>query len=129
VVHGAKQWYLYPPGYDVPPEIDSFYNPLFPVSMWFNDVYPQLLHYPKPPLITYDDVMETKTIQYDYKIDNIYRSNNLEDMNSRRGYRPLECAQQAGDILFVPQRWAHMTFNYGDTIAIGGQETLYDEDR
>ena len=126
VVHGAKKWFLYPPGYDVPPEVDSYHNPLLPMSNWINDVYPKLFSYPKPPLVTYDDVMEIIITEYDHKI---ITTSNLDDISTRRGYRPLECAQQSGDILFVPQRWTHMTFNYGDTIAIGGQETLYDEDR
>jgi hypothetical protein len=45
------------------------------------------------------------------------------------GYRPLECRQFAGDVLFLPSRWTHLTVNIGETIAIGGQETLYDDAR
>lgn len=45
------------------------------------------------------------------------------------GYRPFECRQLAGDVLFVPSRWTHLTLNLGETIAIGGQETLFNDDR
>ena len=35
--------------------------------------------------------------------------------------RPLECNQQAGDILYVPSGWHHATINVGDTAGIALQ--------
>lgn len=29
--------------------------------------------------------------------------------------------QNAGDLIYVPSNWAHMTLNIGETIAVGGQ--------
>ncbi|KAJ1397737.1 hypothetical protein B484DRAFT_458639 [Ochromonadaceae sp. CCMP2298] len=104
VVHGAKQWFVYPPGYDAPFEVDSTVNLLYPISDWVRDVYPRLLSYPKPPL-------------------------DSKDPPTGGGYRPLECEQVAGDVFFLPSRWVHQTVNKGETIAIGGQETIYDNDR
>ncbi len=55
---------------------------------------------------------------------------NVVPMNERmEGHRPLECVQQAGDILFIPSMWSHLTINIGETIAIGGQEALQNEER
>lgn len=45
------------------------------------------------------------------------------------GYRPIECIQEAGDIMYLPSMWTHTTLNIGDTIAIGGQQSLVDHER
>jgi hypothetical protein len=44
-------------------------------------------------------------------------------------YQPLSCLQEAGDIIYLPSQWIHLTMNIGETIAIGGQELLRDEER
>ena len=35
--------------------------------------------------------------------------------------RPIECTQLAGEVMFVPQGWAHATLNIGETVGVGGQ--------
>jgi hypothetical protein len=30
--------------------------------------------------------------------------------------RPLECIQQTGELLYVPEGWYHATVNLGDTV-------------
>ena len=35
--------------------------------------------------------------------------------------KPLQCTQKAGELLFVPQGWAHATLNMGEAIAVGQQ--------
>ena len=40
------------------------------------------------------------------------------------GYRPLECIQRAGDVLYLPASWSHLTMNIGEAIGIGGQTAL-----
>lgn len=35
--------------------------------------------------------------------------------------KPIECTQQAGELLFVPRGWSHATLNIGESIAVGGQ--------
>jgi hypothetical protein len=105
VVHGIKQWFVYPPGFDPPRQIDASYSPMLPVSKWVSEIYPQLQQYPKASL-------------------------SLEAAGpSGDGYRPLECRQYPGEVLFLPSRWAHLTVNIGETIAIGGQESLVDQER
>ena len=32
--------------------------------------------------------------------------------------KPLECMQQAGDVLFVPQHWGHGTFNVQESVGL-----------
>jgi ribosomal protein L16 Arg81 hydroxylase len=39
-------------------------------------------------------------------------------------YRPLECVQEAGDTMYLPAGWSHLTVNIGETIGIGGQAAL-----
>lgn len=99
VVHGAKRWFVYPPGYGAPSDLEAASNPLYPVWTWFQSVYPRMAGLTKPPL-----------------------RGGAEDGGT--GYRPLECVQQAGDVVFLPARWSHLTINIGETIAIGGQASL-----
>ena len=40
------------------------------------------------------------------------------------GYRPLECMQRPGDLLYLPASWSHLTLNIGEAIGIGGQTAL-----
>ena len=37
---------------------------------------------------------------------------------SSEGARALECVQEAGTMLFVPQGWLHATINLDDTVAL-----------
>lgn len=109
VVHGMKQWFVYPLGYGPSAEVDrSVFNPTSTVQQWFNRTWPLLSHLPKPPL----------------------SSERKESFSfSRDGYQPLQCLQLAGEVLFLPCQWSHLTLNVGETIGIGGQEGLTDEDR
>ncbi|CAM9697162.1 unnamed protein product [Ascophyllum nodosum] len=42
---------------------------------------------------------------------------------------PLECMQNAGDLIYVPSNWRHMTLNIGETIGVGGQAAYNSEMR
>jgi hypothetical protein len=37
--------------------------------------------------------------------------------------KPLECVQHATEIMYLPAAWAHLTYNYGETIGVGAQAT------
>ena len=37
------------------------------------------------------------------------------------GYRPFQCVQEAGDVLYLPEGWVHQTVNVGEAIGIGAQ--------
>lgn len=107
IVHGSKRWFVYPVGYGAPPSISKQYNPAVSAETWLNTIYPLLKDYPKPPI----------------------QDNLLPPFDASKGYRPLECVQHAGDIVFLPSMWTHMTINIGETIGIGGQQSLSDEER
>ncbi len=118
MVHGIKQWFVYPPGFDPPQSIDQRFNPMYPVSKWVNEVFPLLTNFPKPPRSFFPDNKDIPSV--DDSQANDYADN---------GFQPFQCRQMPGDVLFLPRRWSHLTYNIGETIAIGGQETLYNEDR
>lgn len=105
VIHGSKRWFVYPPGYNAPQDIDNRFPPTLSAWEWFQNYYPLIKDLPTPFNAFNDD-------------------GTLAD-----GYRPLECIQRAGDILFLPDLWSHMTLNIGETIAIGAQEAITSEDR
>lgn len=101
VIHGRKRWFVYPPGISPPRELERQFNPLQSVWDWYNSIYPSLTTYPKPSMNT----------QYSQSAEEV-------------GYRPLECIQDTGDIVFLPVGWSHLTINIGETIGIGGQAAL-----
>lgn len=105
IAYGAKLWFLYPFGYSPPissTTIGSAYE-------WYKDVFPSLKKFKIPP-----------------KGD---REQTEDDEHSHNHFQPLTCVQEAGDIIFIPSQWLHMTMNIGETIAVGGQELLVDEER
>lgn len=111
VVHGMKKWFVYPLGYNSPTSLQTDFDPSKSVFDWFIQEFPLLLNYPKPSL---KDVQEHRPLDM--------------TMNSD-GYRPFECLQKPGEVLFLPSQWSHLTMNVGDTIAYGGQQSLADDER
>jgi hypothetical protein len=108
LVHGEKRWFVYPPGYSLP-SYALPKNPLEPVYQWLVDMYESLEDLDTPPLVK-----------------------GIMGGNFRReeeDYRPLECVQQPGDVIFLPRGWSHMTMNVGEAIGIGGQAALPAIDR
>jgi hypothetical protein len=101
-----KRWFVYPPGYHLPKEIESQFSSTISVWQWFTQVYPELKNLSKPN-------KENKKMSENYDL----------------GFRPLECVQLPGDVLYLPTLWNHMTVNIGETIGIGGQEGLSSEER
>lgn len=98
-----KRWFVYPPGYGPPRDIDSKFHPTLTVWEWFVHYYPKLLRFQKPGLSDSD--------------------------HFEAGFRPLECVQKAGDVLYLPSLWNHMTLNIGETIGVGAQEGLEMDER
>ena len=126
VVHGKKKWFLYPPGYDAPSEVDAQFNPMFPVSEWLGSVYERIQWAPKPPAVQ----LQFSEHLGGYTPVEMSRGEGASPpVDGSRGYRPLECVQEPGDVLYLPTRWSHLTMNIGETIAIGGQQVLHDLER
>lgn len=44
-------------------------------------------------------------------------------------FRPLQCEQRAGDIIYLPDGWSHLTINSAETIAYGGQAAFPPQER
>ncbi|CAM9832125.1 unnamed protein product, partial [Discosporangium mesarthrocarpum] len=42
---------------------------------------------------------------------------------------PLECMQNAGDLMYIPANWKHQTLNLGEAIGVGGQAVYSPEAR
>lgn len=110
LVHGAKSWYLYPPGFDVPSERFPDYTSLEQVTEMRQNIEAKLALLPSP--ITFHQANYTWS----------YHS-------SSSGYKPLFCLQRAGEIMYLPDLWSHFTVNEGETIAYGGQAALSPERR
>ena len=90
------------------------------VLHWVDRVLPYLRIYPKPPLLSSVPGIDSMATVNQHG----EASNSVVE-----GYRPLECQQHPGDIMYLPARWTHLTINIGETIAIGGQEALHDNIR
>ena len=91
LVYGMKRWFVYPPGASPPISIERTQNPLRTVYDWFHEIYPQLQTLDQPPVN--GDIPVKQGVS--------------------EGYRPLECVQRAGDIMYVPSGWNHLTMNIG----------------
>ena len=87
-----KRWFIYPPGASQPISIERTNNPLRTVYDWFLEIYPLLQTLDQPP------------INGDLPVS----------QDSDGGYRPLECVQRPGDIMYVPSGWSHSTLNIGE---------------
>lgn len=91
LVYGAKRWFIYPPGASPPITMERTHNPFRTVYEWFHDIYPKLQTLDQPPIN--GDLPVKQSVS--------------------EGYRPLECVQRAGDIMYVPSGWNHLTMNIG----------------
>jgi histone arginine demethylase JMJD6 len=92
LVYGMKRWFLYPPGASPPRSLERTHHPLGTVSDWFNEVYPKLTRLGQPPINGGLPVTQGP---------------------EHEGYRPLECVQMQGDVMYVPATWNHLTINIG----------------
>eukprot|EP01031_Cornospumella_fuschlensis_P024303 gene24303-29383_t len=128
VVHGNKYWFVYPPGYGAPRSADNMFSPLTSAYDWYTDIYPHILQSAetKAPLHLLSHYM--------HQDQSPSSGTSTDDMSAGSsdgyvGYRPLECMQHPGDILYLPPMWSHMTMNIGETIGIGGQQYLSEQER
>eukprot|EP01031_Cornospumella_fuschlensis_P023149 gene23149-28133_t len=123
VVHGHKYWFVYPPGYGAPRSADNMFSPLTSAYDWYTDIYPHILQSAeaKAPLN-----MLSHNMHQDQSLSS---GTSTGSSDGSVGYRPLECMQHPGDILYLPSMWSHMTMNIGETIGIGGQQYLSEQER
>ncbi len=136
VVHGSKRWFVYPPGCSPDMMHDSstssaassttgyIYNPLQSVQHWLRRVYAPMLqnlpHFPPSFTSTSSAAATTTTIAQ-------CSARTVSGKVVR--YKPLECLQRAGQVVYLPDGWSHLTINVGETIAFGGQSSFSAVDR
>ena len=85
VVHGKKRWFVYPPGIDDSSLNVTRLSKLLPVAQWMDEVYPSLQQLPKFPSFQQSRVKEKP-------VPGI-------------SYRPMECVQNAKDVVYIPEGW------------------------
>jgi len=107
LVHGLKRWFVFPPGHSAPSSVTRVSNPLQSVFEWFTNVYP-LFGAAKVPSV---------------------RARIAQPPEGGPGYRPLECVQRPGDVVYIPQGWVHQTLNIGETVGVGAQQVFGSADR
>ena len=116
LVYGKKRWFIYPPGYDQPNYLYSHQNPLGSVYEWYNDFFFKFVkHLQLPPSLLSRD--------HDKNEDR------KEYIDKDNGFRPFQCIQNAGDVLFLPSGYSHLTMNIGEAIGVGGQESWMAKNR
>jgi hypothetical protein len=118
VVHGNKRWFVYPPGARAPVEVAQETHPLRSVWGWFTSAYSlyaendALLSIPKAPF-------PKKILSDDGSVS---FAKSVPQSKKHKGYKPMECMQSNGDIVFIPQGWLQSHLNIGETVSIGHQQ-------
>ena len=136
VAFGRKRWFLYPP--ELTP-VGGFW-PGYSSLDWFKNIYPNLKDNPinfrddwdkynKPKYINRNDIFSRKDkngniieINSQSNISDIFLYNeytNMDDVNKL--YKPIECIQKEGQLLYLPEFWWHAVLNIGDNVAAGLQ--------
>lgn len=100
-------------GASPPIAIESTYNPFRTVHQWFLDIYPTLLPLDQPPLNGDIPVPQRPVGDVEPGVEVGLGNGAGLGGGVSGGYRPLECVQRAGDIMYVPAGWSHSTMNIG----------------
>lgn len=70
-----------------------------------------------PPGVEQEQDSDGET-SYDAPEPMKYMLNEYRPDRAAAGVRPIECIQEAGEVIFVPSGWWHMVLNVTDTIAV-----------
>ena len=138
LVFGAKRWLLYGPSGDAPLTVrqrTTFQTPLMGAYAWLRDVYP----------LVHAEVHEASgdgagagagaAIGAGARAGTGAGTGAGEAASARaRGRKaarkshdgesggvPLECVQRAGEVIYLPAGWKHLTVNVGEAIGVGSQ--------
>lgn len=116
LVHGLKRWFVYPPGINPPSLVQQRSNPLLSVWDWFTTVYPLF------------SSLKAEYAPFPGEVGNAGSTSKSQSQKSS-GYRPLECIQRPGDIIYIPAGWLHQTLNIGESVGVGSQSLFKSSDR
>lgn len=107
LVHGMKRWFIYPPGMGPPADVLKETHPLRSMWGWFTSAY----------TLFSDDHSKAPIKNFQKNLD------------KKDNYRPIECLQKPGEIVFVPAGWSHSHLNIGETVAIGHEQVFHADER
>lgn len=99
VVHGSKHWYLYGP-HDLPH--DASHANLETAQLVLLNPTEWMTRLGVPSLRAFFDKASSTTTSEAFR-------------------RPLQCTQNAGELMWLPHYWWHATVNLVDTLSFGGQ--------
>eukprot|EP01084_Bolivina_argentea_P065053 118588_1 len=130
-IYGKKRWFLYPPQLSPPGGYPPSYSNLY----WYNTIYPRLkLKYDNNRKYELMSNVENNllssnnfTILQRLLLEQIKyfktKDNILNIINNRMLFKPLECIQRDGQILYIPEYFWHGVINIGDSIGVSIQST------
>ena len=121
LVHGLKRWFVYPPGASAPAEVQRETHPLRSVWGWFTAAYRLY-----GELDTLQDVPKAP---FPKVAQGGKRAKSVPQSQKHKGYRPLECLQHPGEIMYIPAGWLQSHVNVGETVAVGHERILHAGDR
>ena len=121
LVHGLKRWFVYPPGASPPAEVQRETHPLRSVWGWFTAAY---------RLYAEEDSLQSvkKAPFPKVSADGSY-TKSVPQSQRHRGYKPLECLQHPGEIVYIPAGWLQSHVNVGETVGVGHERILHATDR
>ena len=106
VVHGAKRWFVYPPGRAR--RRARFARRVPPAQVGVRVVRRRVR--PRAPRTPRARATSARRAR-----------GGGAGAGAGAGHLPLECVQRAGETLYLPSGWKHATLNIGETIGVGGQ--------
>ena len=104
LVSGAKLWFFYPPSYTLPEELQRTWDPYYPIENFIQSLLS----------ICFPSVFSSENLSW----DGLERRWDVANGISIALQRP-------GEIIYIPDGWAHMTYNipyYNPSLANGSFE-------
>eukprot|EP01084_Bolivina_argentea_P304048 525034_1 len=137
LVSGRKRWFLFPPNLE---PVGGFW-PGYSTKDWFKFIYPYLHktyreheynpQYNKPRSSIYHRTADNgETIDlHSASRDDIVRTDDTQ-MNDDAFYgnsffKPLECIQRKGQIIYLPEFWWHSVLNLGNVVMGAAVQTSH----
>eukprot|EP00614_Pseudopedinella_elastica_P001762 CAMPEP_0172598708 /NCGR_PEP_ID=MMETSP1068-20121228/18776_1 /TAXON_ID=35684 /ORGANISM="Pseudopedinella elastica, Strain CCMP716" /LENGTH=532 /DNA_ID=CAMNT_0013398681 /DNA_START=385 /DNA_END=1979 /DNA_ORIENTATION=+ len=159
LVFGAKRWFVYPPGFDAPRAVQlnsTWARPLMSSREWVEEVLPKLQDLPLPPTrppklpprfprpslsnggappptnggtkAATAAAASAPAVPADTETVGSEAGSEAGRV-SPLGHRPWECVQHAGDAVYLPAGFKHLTLNAGEALGVGGQAPYREEDK
>ena len=118
LISRQKEWFLYPPGFHIPLSQQRNWNSFISYQNLTSQEYlATILCEQNQQKDISNCFNQLKSIPKSFY--SLNSSKTKEDEANNKGfyshlsdqYKPLHCTQRAGDILYLPSGWSHMTYN------------------